>query len=108
MTADPDYLAAELLELTKRLKASVETGSVDDLESLQQERERVMRALFNGLDGVNWRPGWISVVQEVQALNQELVALARSARDTAGRELASLKRMRRAESAYVDTYDNMP
>lgn len=98
-------LADTLLQLTKDLKLSVEAGNIDNLQVLQEKHERVTKMLFTDPDLEDeGREAWISVVREVQILNQELIGIVKQARDSAGHELADLRRMRKAESTYADVY----
>lgn len=102
-------LAESLLELTLNLKRSLESRELGDMSALQEQRAKLMQALFAGSvwdEGEDQR--WISVVQQVQTLNQELLGLAKQAREAIGEELAVLRRTRRAESKYAEIYDGPP
>lgn len=99
-------LAESLLELTRSLKRSIQAGDVEQMELLQSQRIEIMKALFVEVGQDSGEDGrWVSLVRQVQALNQELIGLAKQARDATGRELAGLRRMRKAESSYVQIFD---
>ena len=97
---DRQAMAQTLLQLSKGMLIAAQNQLWDDLDHMQEQRTRVMTALFTDIDHASGEGGWYAIVQEVQATNDALLDLVSRERDKTADELFAIQHARKAELAY--------
>jgi hypothetical protein len=99
---DRKRLADEVLAITQEMRAAAGENLWDELAGMEEERERLVAALFADLEpGSLATEEWVAVLHEASTHNETLVKMAASQRDRLARELLALRNARKAESVYA-------
>ena len=95
-------LADALLALTENMHAAIGESRWEDLVAMEEERERLVVAVFGDSGPDSSDDGeWLAVIRRVQSLNDALVNTAIGQRDRLAHELISFRSARKAESIYA-------
>jgi len=95
-------LALAALRLSREMLEFAQQGRWDALGAMQEERERLMAALFAVSEPDQNDAGeWVGIVREIQVVNEALVAQATEQRDQLGQELRGFRNARKVDSAYA-------
>jgi hypothetical protein len=91
---------AGLLELADRMQAHAAANDWDEVARLREGFQQCAEALFAQQISRDQAPALADIVRRVSAINNEVIALCRDARNTQGRELDDLRQGRRAINSY--------
>jgi hypothetical protein len=95
-------LAESALKISQEMLRATESDAWEDLPALDEERERVIADLFDGLDpGDPENAIWERMLWEVQRLNDEVLNRVLAERDLVGQELARFRKVRKAGQVYA-------
>ncbi len=96
-------LALQLLQATQALLDSVQSGELEQLDALQQQRASLVAEL-DDLSQQDWPEGvkveCRALVERTRQLEQEVIRIMTEKRDAIGREHDQLQRNQQARKAY--------
>lgn len=95
-------LAQYALSISQEMLRATETDGWDDLTVLDEERERVIAELFDGLEaGDPDNATWEWMVWEIQKINDEVLDRVLAERSRIAREIARFRNGKKAHAAYA-------
>ncbi len=99
MSPPPDSQLQQGLEMTRRMLELVKAEEWEAVAALGNERLQLLRQWEQGAD-TNKAHEYIGILQEIQALDQQIEALSRQGRDQAVSQLRQIHQGRKAGKAY--------
>ena len=99
MSARSDHWGA-IIDMTHAMLSCAQRQEWDDVIHKEQERRRALEAFFAQQVTVDEAEAVASGIRELMALDNEILAMGRTARDEVARQAGLLQRGRRAEAAY--------
>jgi hypothetical protein len=98
-TESPDSQLIQGLEMTRQMLELVKAGEWEAVAKLGSDRLQLLRQWEHQADP-NTAQACIGILQEIQALDQEIERLGREGRDEAAKQLRQIHQGRKADKAY--------
>lgn len=99
MSRPSDSKLQQGLEMTRRMLDLVKNGDWDAVVALGKERLALLEG-WNRESNLSEAQTQIGILQEIQALDQEIEHFARQGRDQAASQLRQINQGRKADKAY--------
>lgn len=91
---------AGLLDLAEHMQAGAAAGRWDEVSELRDRFQQGAESLFSGNFCDDELAELRDIIRRVSAINCDVIALCRDARDEQGREMEKLRQGQRAVSSY--------